>query len=221
MVISDLPPRANTASNGASSAAISLARVGRLPLQSGCAVGNGRCAGQDEPYTGAPSASARATVCAVAPLVQTSSPAMIASRPGAASASSPARRSSDPATGWMSMVDGRPVSTDVTSSIMSIGSDRNTGPEGAASQSCSARRSRTGNWSALVTSRAHLTLGVAMLTRSPNSSGSIRACRESCWPAVTTSGVPATWALSRLPMPCPSPPAVCRLTKPGRPAAWA
>jgi hypothetical protein len=33
-------------------------------------------------------------------------------------------------------------------------------------------------------------------------------CRESCWPAVTTSGVPDTLALSRLPRPWPSPPAV-------------
>ena len=111
--------------------------------------------------------------------------------------------------------------TPVISSIMSIGRERNTGPDGAASQSWKARRTSTGSWSALVTSRAHFTLGAAMPTRSPNSSGSISACRESCWPAVTTRGVPDTWALSRLPMPCPRPPAVCRLTKPGRRAAWA
>ena len=49
-----------------------------------------------------------------------------------------------------------------------------------------------------MTSCAHFTAGPAIRTRSPKSSGSVMVWRESCWPAVTTSGVPETLALKQV-----------------------
>ncbi len=64
---------------------------------------------------------------------------MIASRPGATAASFWARRSREPATARWSMVEVSPAGTSVSASITSMGSDRKTGPEGAAAQSWKAR----------------------------------------------------------------------------------
>jgi hypothetical protein len=83
--------------------------------------------------------------------------------------------------------------TEVISSMTFIDSARNTGPVGGALQSWKARRTRIGSWSAGCTFCAHLTAGRAIPIRSPNRRGSVMVCRESCWPAVTTTAFRTRW----------------------------
>lgn len=178
-------------------------------------------AGHDAPNTGAPSNSASATTASLAPDEKISSPAITASLPGAIAARASPSSSSPAATAARSIRDDAPTGVRVVRSMTSIGNDRNTGPLGAAMLSCSARRTSTGSWSGCSTSCAHFTDGAAMRTRSPDNSGAVWLWRVSCWPAVTTSGAPEICALSSAPIAWPSPPAVWRLTKPGRPDACA
>ncbi len=103
----------------------------------------------------------------------------------------------------------RSMPTALISSITSIGSDRNTGPVGAAFAVVKGAANQHGKLIGMRRPPAPTSLPAARSAiRSPNSSGSVIVWRESCCPAVTTSGVCETLAFSRLPMPCPSPPAV-------------
>ena len=93
---------------------------------------------------------------------------------------------------------------------------RKTGPVGGAAASRNARRIAVPSSPSVRTSCDHLRSEPASPTRSPERSGSVMRCLRSCWPAVTTIGVPAATAFVRLPSPFASPAIVCRFTKLGR-----
>ena len=137
------------------------------------------------------------------------------------SANSVASSSTEAATVRRSIVDAGGTSTSPSASSVDIGSDTNTGPTGGEAASWNARRITVPSSSRVRTSCTHFDTGRASPTRSPDRSGSLTMWRQSCWPAVTTSGEPFATALVRLPIALPKPAEVCRFRNAGRPVACA
>ena len=130
-------------------------------------------------------------------------------------------RRADAATVRRSIVDAGGTSTSPSASSVDIGSDTNTGPTGGEAASWNARRITVPSSSRVRTSCTHFDTGRASPTRSPDRSGSLTMWRQSCWPAVTTSGEPFATAFVRLPIALPKPADVCRFRNAGRPVACA
>ena len=104
----------------------------------------------------------------------------------------------------------------------SIGIDTNTGPHGGLVATWIARASTAGTSAGRAGSRESLTVGRGSIVASGFVSRASRfIIGRTCCPAVTTSGAPLADALTRAPTALPTPGAVCRLTRVGRPRAWA
>ncbi len=188
-------PTQITRSNGASSVrAVSWRRV-RSPRNAGCPVSKRALYGTGSWNTPAPRSSASRASSAKAAPAATSRPAMITGR--CAASSRCASGSSTASTGRTrcSTRVGRPRSSAALASMMSPGRLRNTGPIGAVSATLAARCTIRGRSSSRGTSTAHLTSGCAIRTRGSYSIGSCRPWPVSCWPAVTSTGEPANFAL--------------------------
>ena len=173
------------------------------------------------PWTRAPSSSASAVSSGTACDRATPSPAMMM---GAwAPVRSSTARARAPGSGReRAAIAVGPAPVSSTAGLMrSIGNERNTGPVGGVSAILSARRSATGASSARRISYDHLVNCSAIWTRSPARIGSSMRNRESCCPAVTTSGVLARAALWRIERLFARPGATWTLTTPIWPDACA
>ena len=82
------------------------------------------------------------------------------------------------------------MSTSTSSSMVSHGKDRKTGPTGGVKASLKARRTAMGILPAWGISALHLVNCWVISTRSPDNTGSLSSIRVSELPAVNTSGVP-------------------------------
>src|SRR5580704_16520685 len=198
---------------------IPLAVVGNEPRQNGLTEAKLLTDGQEDPYTGAPNNRATLAIDSSTPDSAISLPATITVRPGLNCNSSAAKSGIPEPTLARSMRLAGSVGGEPASSRIFIGRERKTGPRGGDIELWKARRRINGRSSSEFGSKHHLAIGAAIPTRSAASRGSAKKWRRSCCPAVTIIGTLAILAFIIAPIPCPRPPAVCRLTKAGLPDA--
>ena len=190
------------------------------PAQQGWADGKAVREVSCVPQTGKPPASAKATRPSLTE-AERSSPSTTSTRSGSRPASLSASRVASGEAPSRGGAEAGGVGPLTSWSRMSIGSDKKTGPQGGVRAMAKARRNAWPTSSPRRTSFAHLAIGAASATRSPESHGSVIRWRVSCWPAVTTSGVSLAFEAASTPIALPRPPMACRLTNAARPDASA